>query len=101
MIRLKNEDLKRVIDLHKLGVSCREIGQQFGISSQAVSRHLRKHGIETNVGGYCEKRSQIAEKHAHILHLHNAGYSIQGIARTLKMSPSGVRYVVDKAKNEE
>jgi transposase len=96
MAKLQKRDIPRIIKLHESGVSCREIGLLFGISSQAISRRLKKLGIETNCGGYCEKRSQIKEKHEKIIAMYGQGLSKNAIARQLKMSASGVSYAIAK-----
>ena len=94
MAKLQERDVLKIIKLHESGISCREIGVLFGISSQAISKRLKKLGIETNCGGYCEKRSQIKERHEKIIEMHGQGLSKNAIARSMKMSASGVSYAI-------
>lgn len=89
------------IELYKLGYSQAKIGEKLGFSEQNVSKILRQSGIETCVGGYNESRSSIKKKHDKIIGLIQKGYSINAIARKMKMSAAGVHYVVSKLSKED
>lgn len=96
MKRLTKKDITKAIALHEAGASQSEIGLIFGVSSQAIGKHLRSNGIETCAGGYNEKRSLIKAKHEEIIKRHSRGESKNAIARAMKMSVSGVTYAIEK-----
>lgn len=96
MAKLKPKDISKAIALYNAGASQKEIGLILGVSGQIVGRYIKDAGIETCVGGYNEKRSQVQEKHEEILLRYSRGESKNAIAKAMKMSVSGVCYVIEK-----
>lgn len=96
-MKFSEQDLKLIEKLNKQGYSQNQIGQKFGVSGQYISRILRKTlNAETNVGGFCEPRSKIKEKHQKVLELWGSGQNFTQISATMNLSYSGVKYIVQK-----
>lgn len=96
MKKITSKDISKAIALYEAGASQQEIGLILGVSGQLIGRYIRSAGIETCIGGYNEKRSQIKNKHLEILRRYERGESKNAIARSMKMSVSGVTYAIEK-----
>jgi DNA-directed RNA polymerase specialized sigma subunit len=97
MKKLTNKDIEKAIALYNIGISQKQIGAMLGVSGQLIGRYLRSNGIETCAGGWNEKRSAIKAKHEEMIARAGKGESMNAIARAMKMSVSGVAYVLQKA----
>ena len=99
MTKFSDSDKQKIANYYSKGLSQRDIGAIMGFTGQAIGKAIRELGVETNVGGYREKRSAVREKHERIMNLYEAGKSAKEIARMLNMSQSVVIYVINKYSN--
>jgi Recombination endonuclease VII len=44
---LADYDLEHIVSLYEIGISCRDIGTQYGVAGSSINKFLRKNGIQT------------------------------------------------------
>ena len=94
MKRLPEEKIKQIIDLYINGANPKEIGKQFGIMNNSVTRILRKNGVERN-----KLKKLTDDQISYIIEKYNNEVSSEQIAKELNINSSTVCRVLHRTGN--
>ena len=94
MKRLSEEKIKQIVELYVNGANPKEIGDQFGIMNNSVTRILKNRGIERN-----KLKKLTDEQMSYIVEKYNNKVSSEQIAKDLNINGSTVCRVLHRTGN--
>jgi hypothetical protein len=83
--QLQEEQAQKLIAAYKVGATVYQLGRQFGIARQTVSKILHRHGVTMRMTGLSP--SQIVEA----ARLYESGWSLAQVGMHLEVSSDTVR----------
>jgi orotate phosphoribosyltransferase-like protein len=95
MKRLSEEKIQQIIQLYNNGVTPKEIGLQFGIMNNSVTRILKKQGIERN-----QLKKISPEQIDYIIEQYYGGINSEKIAEELNIDASTVCRILHRTGNQ-
>lgn len=90
MIREKQES--RIVGLMNEGFTVREVAKMEQVSTSTVMRIRKQYGLE-------DTRATSTQRQEQVIRMYEAGHSMRGIARTLKMGDKTVAKIIGALSN--